>query len=89
MNRALTQLRFVRATFEDIFHKFLRLDHVSHVTLHNQLADIDQRLGSSLGSTFVYGGAHLLARAFQRIDLQIYLTHDKCSYLNLKSQVKI
>lgn len=36
----------------------MRLDHVSHVTSHDQLADTVQRLGSRLGSTFVDGGIH-------------------------------
>ena len=36
----------------------MRLDHVSYVTAHDQLADTVQRLGSRLGSTFVDGGAH-------------------------------
>ena len=36
----------------------MRLDHVSYVTSHDQLADTVQRLGSRLGSTFVDGGVH-------------------------------
>jgi len=36
----------------------MRLDHVSYVTPHDQLADTVQRLGSRLGSTFVDGGIH-------------------------------
>jgi hypothetical protein len=36
----------------------MRLDHVSYVTSHDQLADTVQRLGSRLGSTFVDGGMH-------------------------------
>ncbi len=36
----------------------MRLDHVSYVTSHDQLADTVQRLGSCLGSTFVDGGVH-------------------------------
>ena len=36
----------------------MRLDHVSYVTSHNQLADTVQRLGSRLGSAFVDGGIH-------------------------------
>lgn len=36
----------------------MRLDHVSYVAAHDQLADTVQRLGSRLGSTFVDGGAH-------------------------------
>ncbi len=36
----------------------MRLDHVSYVTSHDQLADNIQRLGSRLGSTFVDGGVH-------------------------------
>jgi hypothetical protein len=36
----------------------MRLDHVSYVTSHVQLADTVQRLGSRLGSTFVDGGFH-------------------------------
>ena len=31
----------------------MRLDHVSYVTSHDQLADTVQRLGSRLGTTFV------------------------------------
>ncbi len=36
----------------------MRLDHVSYVTSHDQLADTVQRLGSRMGSTFVDGGIH-------------------------------
>jgi hypothetical protein len=36
----------------------MRLDHVSYVTPHDQLADTVQRLGSRLGTTFVDGGIH-------------------------------
>ena len=36
----------------------MRLDHVSYVTSHDQLADTVQRLGSRLGSAFVDGGVH-------------------------------
>ena len=36
----------------------MRLDHVSYVTSHNQLADTVQRLGSRLGITFIDGGVH-------------------------------
>ena len=36
----------------------MRLDHVSYVTSHDQLADTVQRLGSRLGSKFVDGGVH-------------------------------
>ncbi len=36
----------------------MRLDHVSYVTSHDQLADTVQRLGSRLGITFVDGGIH-------------------------------
>ena len=36
----------------------MRLDHVSYVTSHDQLADTVQRLGSRLGSTFVDGGVY-------------------------------
>ncbi len=36
----------------------MRLDHISYVTTHDQLADTVQRLGSRLGSTFVDGGIH-------------------------------
>jgi hypothetical protein len=36
----------------------MRLDHVSYVTSHDQLADTVQRLGARLGSTFVDGGIH-------------------------------
>ena len=36
----------------------MRLDHVSYVTSHDQLADTVQRLGSRIGSTFVDGGVH-------------------------------
>jgi len=36
----------------------MRLDHISYVTSHEQLADTVQRLGSRLGSTFVDGGVH-------------------------------
>ena len=37
----------------------MRLDHVSYVTSHDQLADTVQRLGSRFASTFVDGGIHL------------------------------
>ena len=37
---------------------YMRLDHVSYVTSHDQLADTVQRLGSRLGTTFVDGGIH-------------------------------
>ena len=36
----------------------MRLDHVSYVTTHEQLADTVQRLGSLIGSAFVDGGIH-------------------------------
>lgn len=36
----------------------MRLDHISYVTQHDQLADTVQRLGSSTSSTFVDGGVH-------------------------------
>lgn len=36
----------------------MRLDHVSYVTSHDQLADTIQRLGSRIGSAFVDGGVH-------------------------------
>ncbi len=36
----------------------MRLDHVSYVTSHDQLADTVQRLGARIGSTFVDGGLH-------------------------------
>ena len=36
----------------------MRLDHVSYVTSHDQLADTVQRLGSRIGCTFVDGGIH-------------------------------
>ena len=36
----------------------MRLDHVSYVTSHAQLADTVQRMGARLGSTFVDGGIH-------------------------------
>jgi len=36
----------------------MRLDHISYVTSHDQLADTVQRIGSRLGSTFVDGGVH-------------------------------
>lgn len=39
-------------------NSLMRLDHVSYVTSHNQLADTVQRLGSRLGTTFVDGGIH-------------------------------
>jgi hypothetical protein len=39
-------------------NSLMRLDHVSYVTSHDQLADTVQRLGSRLGSTFVDGGIH-------------------------------
>lgn len=36
----------------------MRLDHISYVTSHDQLADTVQRLGSRIGTTFVDGGIH-------------------------------
>jgi hypothetical protein len=36
----------------------MRLDHVSYVTSHDQIADTVQRLGSRISSTFVDGGIH-------------------------------
>lgn len=36
----------------------MKLDHVSYVTSHSQIADTVQRLGSRLGVTFVDGGIH-------------------------------
>ena len=47
----------------------MRLDHVSYVTSHDQLADTVQRLGSRLGSTFVDGGVH------PRLELETLLFH--------------
>jgi len=36
----------------------MKLDHISYVTSHSQVADTVQRLGSRLGVTFVDGGIH-------------------------------
>ncbi len=36
----------------------MRLDHISYVTHHDQLADTVQRLGALIGSPFVDGGIH-------------------------------
>jgi hypothetical protein len=36
----------------------MRLDHISYVTTHNQLAETVQRLGARIESTFVDGGIH-------------------------------
>jgi hypothetical protein len=36
----------------------MKLDHISYVATHEQLADTVQRLGSRLGTTFVDGGIH-------------------------------
>lgn len=36
----------------------MKLDHVSYVTSHSQIADTVQRLGSRLGVTFIDGGIH-------------------------------
>ncbi len=36
----------------------MRLDHISYVTSHDQLADTVQRLGARLGTSFVDGGIH-------------------------------
>ena len=36
----------------------MRLDHISYVTSHDQLADTVQRLGSRIGGTFIDGGIH-------------------------------
>lgn len=37
---------------------YMRLDHVSYVTSHEQLSDTVQRLGARLGCAFVDGGIH-------------------------------
>jgi hypothetical protein len=34
------------------------IDHVSYITLRDQLVDTFQRLGARLGSTFIDGGTH-------------------------------
>ena len=63
----------------------MRLDHVSYVTSHDQLADTVQRLGSRLGITFVDGGIHprfgtrnftapLPNRVWLKVDVQGYET---------------
>jgi hypothetical protein len=36
----------------------MRLDHISYVTSHEQLADTVQRIGSRLSGTFIDGGIH-------------------------------
>lgn len=36
----------------------MRLDHISYVTSHDQLADTVQRIGSRLSGTFIDGGVH-------------------------------
>jgi hypothetical protein len=36
----------------------MRLDHISYVTSHDQLADTVQRLGSRISTTFLDGGIH-------------------------------
>ena len=36
----------------------MRLDHVSYVTSHDQIADTVQRLGSAVGTAFIDGGVH-------------------------------
>ena len=36
----------------------MRLDHVSYVTSHDQIADTVQRLGSKIGTAFIDGGVH-------------------------------
>jgi len=36
----------------------MKLDHISYVTSHEQIADTIQRIGSRIGSTFVDGGIH-------------------------------
>jgi hypothetical protein len=36
----------------------MKLDHVSYVTTHEQLADTVQRIGSRIGSAFIDGGIH-------------------------------
>jgi hypothetical protein len=36
----------------------MRLDHISYVTTHDQIADTAHRLGSRLGITFIDGGIH-------------------------------
>ena len=36
----------------------MRLDHISYVTSHEQLADTVQRIGSRLSGTFIDGGVH-------------------------------
>ena len=36
----------------------MRLDHVSYVTSHDQIADTVQRLGAAVGTAFIDGGVH-------------------------------
>ncbi len=48
----------VRISQDIVQNSTMRLDHVSYVTTHHQLADTVQRLGSRLGATFVDGGIH-------------------------------
>ena len=36
----------------------MRLDHISYAASHDQLVDVVQRLGSRIGSAFIYGGIH-------------------------------
>ena len=39
-------------------NRLMKLDHISYVASHEQLADTVQRLGSRLNTTFVDGGIH-------------------------------
>ena len=50
--------KLVQAVSRMVHNSPMRLDHISYVTSHAQLADTVQRLGSRLGSTFVDGGIH-------------------------------
>ena len=55
---SLSPLRWSEPPLAMVQNSTMRLDHVSYVTSHDQLADTVQRLGSRLGSTFVDGGIH-------------------------------
>lgn len=36
----------------------MRLDHISYVASHNQISDVIQRIGATVGSPFIDGGIH-------------------------------
>jgi hypothetical protein len=51
-------VNWYKAPHEMVQNCPMRLDHISYVTSHEQLADTVQRLGGRIGTTFVDGGIH-------------------------------